>query len=49
MTFTWFNMPYLKKQIHRGEDYIFVGTAVFKNGRLMMEHPEIFKEEDYSA
>lgn len=49
MTFTWFNMPYLKKQIHRGEDYIFVGTPVFKNGRLMMEHPEIFKEEDYSA
>lgn len=49
MTFTWFNMPYLKKQIHRGEDYIFVGTPVFKNGRLMMEHPEIFKEEDYAA
>lgn len=49
MTFTWFNMPYLKKQIHGGEDYIFVGTPVFKNGRLMMEHPEIFKEEDYSA
>lgn len=49
MTFTWFNMPYLKKQIHRGEDYIFVGTPVFKNGRLMMEHPEIFQEQDYAA
>ncbi|MBS7008226.1 ATP-dependent DNA helicase RecG [Anaerostipes sp.] len=49
MTFTWFNMPYLKKQIHRGEDYIFVGTPVFKNGRLLMEHPEIFHEEDYKA
>lgn len=49
MTFTWFNMPYLKKQIHRGEDYIFVGTPVFKNGRLIMEHPEIFNGQDYGA
>lgn len=44
---TWFNMPYLKKQLHRGEDYIFVGTPVFKNGAIVMEHPEIFQLDDY--
>lgn len=49
MTFTWFNMPYLKKQLHRGEDYILTGTPVFKNGRLTMEHPEIFTQETYQA
>lgn len=45
--FTWFNMPYLKKQLHRGTDYIFTGTPVYKNGSLVMEHPEIFSPEDY--
>ena len=49
ISFTWFNMPYLKKQIHRGRDYILTGTPVFKNGRLCMEHPEIFAPEDYEA
>ncbi|MGI6500405.1 MAG: ATP-dependent DNA helicase RecG [Anaerostipes sp.] len=47
MTFTWFNMPYLKKQIHRGEDYIFVGCPIYKNGRMVMEHPEIFTMDNY--
>lgn len=49
ISFTWFNMPYLKKQIHRGKDYIFSGTPVFKNGRMVMEHPEIFTEESYQG
>lgn len=49
LTLTWYNMPYLKKQLHRGQDYIFVGTPVFKNGRLTMEHPEIFTEETYET
>lgn len=49
LTLTWYNMPYLKKQLHRGQDYIFTGTPVFKNGRMTMEHPEIFTEESYEA
>lgn len=49
LTLTWYNMPYLKKQLHRGQDYIFTGTPVFKNGRMTMEHPEIFTEETYKA
>lgn len=47
ITLVWYNMPYLKKQIHQGRDYIFCGTPVFKNGRMTMEQPEIFTEEDY--
>ena len=42
-------MPYLKKQLHQGRDYIFTGTPIYKNGRITMEHPEIFTKEDYEA
>ena len=45
----WYNMPYLKKQLHQGRDYIFTGTPIYKNGRITMEHPEIFTQEDYEA
>lgn len=47
LSLSWFNMPYLKKQLHRGQDYVFTGTPVFKNGRLCIEHPEISEPEDY--
>ncbi len=47
ISLVWYNMPYLKKQLHRGRDYIFCGTPIFKNGRITMEHPEIFTQEDY--
>lgn len=36
----WFNMPYLNKTLHQDEEYIFTGTPVFKDGRLMLEQPE---------
>ena len=49
ISLTWFNMPYLKKQLHRGRDYVFTGTPVFKNGRMCMEHPEISEPEDYKV
>lgn len=26
----WYNMPYLKKQLHQGRDYIFTGTPIYK-------------------
>lgn len=44
---TWYNMPYMRKQLHQGEHYIFVGTPVMKNGRLVMEHPECYTKEQY--
>jgi ATP-dependent DNA helicase RecG len=47
LAITWYNMPYLRKQLHQGDSRIFVGTPVLKNGRLVMEHPEVFTEEAY--
>lgn len=44
----WYNMPYMRKQIHHGDSKIFVGTPVMKNGRLVIEHPEVFTEESYA-
>ncbi len=43
----WFNMPYLTKTLHQGETYIFTGTPVFKDGRLMFEQPEYDTEKKY--
>ena len=43
----WFNMPYLRNTLKEGETYIFTGTPVFKDGRIMMEQPEIQKKDKY--
>ncbi len=47
MVLTWFNMPYLKSTLHMGDSRIFVGTPVIKNGRVVMEQPEIYTMEAY--
>lgn len=44
----WYNMPYLKKQLHQ-EEIIYLRNLIYKNGRITMEHPEIFTKEDYEA
>lgn len=44
---TWYNMPYMRKQLHQGDTRIFVGTPVMKNGRMVMEHPECYTDEAY--
>lgn len=38
----WFNMPYLKNMLKKGSVFIFRGRVVRKQGKLQMEHPEIF-------
>ena len=38
-----------KETITSGKRYIFTGTPIYKNGRITMEHPEIFTQEDYEA
>ena len=43
----WFNMPYLKKNLVEGQEYIFTGTPIFKEGRLMIEQAEIYTPEKY--
>lgn len=40
---TFFNMPYLKNTLKKGETFVFRGA--YRNGRL--EHPRIYKPEDY--
>ena len=43
----WFNMPWLRSSLTGGERYIFVGTPVYKDGRIMMEQPEIIPLSRY--
>lgn len=37
----WFNLPYLKKTLRKGNWFVFRGRIVRKQGKLEMEHPEI--------
>lgn len=43
----WFNLPYLKKTLRKGSWFIFRGRIVRKQGKLEMEHPEIFTPSAY--
>ena len=43
----WFNMPYLHRTLKPGQRYVFTGTPVYKNGRVMLEHPEYCSREKY--
>ncbi len=44
---TWFNQPYLKKQLSMGYRYIFRGKISKKGNQLRMEQPKIYKREEY--
>ncbi|MGN0435265.1 MAG: ATP-dependent DNA helicase RecG [Wujia sp.] len=44
---TWFNQPFLKNTLHKGETYIFVGTIEKKNGSRVMIMPEFYKPAVY--
>ena len=43
----WFNMPYLRNTLKQGERWIFTGTPIYKDGRLMLEQPEYCQWEKY--
>lgn len=43
----WFNLPYLKKTLKKGSWFVFRGRIVRKQGKLEMEHPEIFTPSAY--
>ena len=43
----WFNMPYLRNSLTQGEKYVFTGTPIYKDGRLMMEQPEYMSYATY--
>lgn len=44
----WFNTPYLRSMLKRGSIFVFRGRVSKKNGRLQMEHPEIFTVAAYA-
>ncbi len=44
---TWFNSPFLKNVLHRGETYIFVGTIKVKNNMRVMDMPEYYRPDAY--
>lgn len=43
----WFNSPFLKNVLHRGETYVFVGNVKVKNNMRVMEMPEYYKVPAY--
>ena len=47
LTLTWYNMPYLHSTLKAGMKAVFRGRVVKKNGRLIMEQPEVFTPEAY--
>lgn len=44
---TYFNMPYLKKTLKPGMEYVFFGNLLTKGSMLVMEQPKMFKPEEY--
>ena len=44
---TWFNAPYLRSTISKGSRFILRGRIARKQGKLQMEHPEIFTPAAY--
>jgi len=45
----WFHMPYLRTQLKPGMRKVFRGLVIEKQGRLIMEHPQIFEMDVYTA
>ena len=44
---TWFNASYLKNTLKKGSVFVFSGRVVRRQGKLQMEHPEIFTPAAY--
>lgn len=49
MELIWFRMPYVKNNLKFGNTYIFYGKIAKKNGKLLMEQPAIYTQEQYAA
>lgn len=46
---TFFNMPYLKNTLQPGKKYVFYGSVYEKGSLLCMDHPKIYKTEEYQS
>lgn len=49
LVLTWYNMPFLVKSLRPGSRYVFRGKVQKKNGRLVMEQPEMFTLGQYDS
>ena len=47
MKVTWFNQPFLKNVLKKGESYVFTGIVKLRNGSKCLDHPEYYKPERY--
>ena len=47
LNIVWFNTPYLKSMLKKGARFIFRGKIIRRQGKLSMEHPEIFTPAAY--
>ena len=43
----WFNMPYLRNVLHKGENYVFVGNIKIVGSSRVMEMPEYYTQFNY--
>ncbi|MCR5420968.1 MAG: ATP-dependent DNA helicase RecG [Lachnospiraceae bacterium] len=43
----WFNMPYISNMLENGNEYVFGGTLLKKGLYFQLEHPAVFKTDDY--
>lgn len=44
---SWYNMPYLKQQLHKGDRYVFRGRLTKKGSRYQMEQPVMYRLDAY--
>ncbi len=49
LTLTYFNALFLKNLLRKGGHYVFYGKVRDFRGRLSMDHPEFFPEEEYAS
>ena len=45
---TWFNMPFMAKQLKMGTHYILRGKVIRKNGFLSMDQPTMYSRQDFT-
>lgn len=43
----WFNMPFLRNVLHKGESYIFIGSIKIVGSSRVMEMPEYYTQFNY--
>lgn len=43
----WYNMPFLRNVLHKGESFVFVGSIRVKGAQRVMEMPEYYTQFNY--